>query len=218
MVKAVRFGGGFGAHVQIPRKGWLKRGEAPTLRKGSLKTKFSRALRRVTLKLKGAWEAQNPRKAWLKMFVSGEAHTLRKGSLKAKFSRALRRVALIIDIRLWDQPESKFRFRARSKVPWDRSGVGILTRRSSPLLNIFTQNCTSGLKIWASRQNRPKSLLFAATCPHGRVRLKLGQQCNFGTWGKSLKGHLATQTSFLLHFSISCKKKNAIFQQKKMRV
>ena len=78
MVKAVRCGAGFGAHVQIPRKGWLKRGGAPTLRKVSLKAKFSRALRRVTLKVKEAWKAENPRKGWLKMFVSGEAHTLRK--------------------------------------------------------------------------------------------------------------------------------------------
>ena len=50
---------------------------------------------------------------------------------------------------------------------------------------------------------------FAQT--HGRVRIKLGREFNFGTWGKSLKGHLATQASFLAYFTISCRKKNAIF-------
>ena len=58
------------------------RGSHPS-EKGSFKAKFSRALRRVALKVKEAWKAQNPRKGLLKMSVSGEAHTLRKGVVKS---------------------------------------------------------------------------------------------------------------------------------------
>ena len=70
-----------------------------------------------------------------------------------------------------------------------------------------------GLKRVSPR--RDSSKIEKRVCEHGTEilidKLKLGRKLVFGTLGKPPKGHLVAQTSFLVYFHISCKKKNATF-------